>query len=131
MRVGYCWLGNLGHQSHLILRRYTYLTQNKFYTSKCAVGHFGHQSHLFLGGGGLVTIPLWLFKIPYSHQSHLFLRRYTYLKPIYFYTSKCAVGHFGHQSHLFLGGGPCNDSIIVYKFAVVTIVTYFYAGTRI
>ena len=43
------------------------------------------------------------------------------------------MDNFGHQSHLFLGGGgPGNDSIaIVYKFPIVTKVIYFLAATRI
>ena len=45
------------------------------------------------------------------------------------------LGNLRHLSHLFLGGGGAasgNDSIgVVYKFAIVTKVTYFLAGTRI
>ena len=56
MRVGYCWLGILGHQSHRFLGRDPYLSQSLFEIEiKCAAGNFGHQSHLFLGVGAMVT----------------------------------------------------------------------------
>ena len=66
----------------------------------------------------------------YSHQSHLFLGRDTYLSPNPFDVSKCAVGNFAHQSHLFFlgGGAPLVTTplgLFINLVAIVTKVTFF------
>ena len=64
------------------------------------------SSHLFWGGGGAASVNdsirvVYKFaivtKVTNFWSGHVFNSKY-------FYTSKCAVGNFGHQSHLFLGG---------------------------